>query len=257
MNITKSGECITIFPTSMSIALRRAFASIRPRRASAMASRSRSSPLARAPKDYPWTAVDEERPLDPFHALEDPFHADTKQFVEQQQEVAEDTLKRCGARGPMKERLKLLLDHPRRSAPKKRGKRRAFYTRNRGLQAQDDLCVTRGGGGGCESGGKEGEDPVVVDPTRMGGAIASYEASQDGRKLAYAFSKGGSDWCEVRFVHLSHEDEEALHVEELTEKLRHVKFTGLAWNHTGEALVYNRYPPPNMKKEGTSWSGLI
>jgi len=215
-----------------------------------MASRSRSSPLARAPKDYPWTAVDEERPLDPFHALEDPFHADTKQFVEQQQEVAEDTLKRCGARGPMKERLKLLLDHPRRSAPKKRGKRRAFYTRNRGLQAQDDLCVTRGGGGGCESGAKEGEDPVVVDPTRMGGAIASYEASQDGRKLAYAFSKGGSDWCEVRFVHLSHEDEEALHVEELTEKLRHVKFTGLAWNHTGEALVYNRYPPPNLKKEG-------
>lgn len=234
----------------MSIACRRARASFRPRRALAMVPRSTcASALARAPKDYPRIDADEGRPLDPFHALEDPYHADTKAFVAQQQVVAEETLQRCRARGAMQERLKQLLDHPRRSAPRRRGGKRAYYTRNRGLQAQDDLCVTRGGGGGCETGGKEEEDLVVVDPTRLGGAISSYEASQDGRKLAYAFAKGGSDWCEVRFVQLNHEDEDEVHVEELPDRLQYVKFTGLAWNRAGDAIVYNQYPPPNARKE--------
>ncbi len=127
--------------------------------------------------DYHGTKV-----ADPYRWLEDTDAPDTRDWLVEQQAMTERWLGGIDARPSLRERLTELWDHPRRSAPWRRGER-WFQLRNSGLQAQQALWT-------MPSPDAEGE--VLIDPNTWSGdgtaALTGMAFSKDGRWLAHARS---------------------------------------------------------------------
>src|SRR5688500_18334780 len=82
---------------------------------------------------------------------------------------------------------------------------------------------------------------VLLDPNTLSQdgtvALSGLSVSEDGKQLAYALSRGGSDWQEV---HLRAVDDGR----DSTEVLQWVKFSGLSWTKDNRGFFYSRYAPP-------------
>jgi prolyl oligopeptidase len=171
---------------------------------------------------------------DPFRSLE---HADdpaTIAWVE-----AENALTRRLLDGPdrdaLVERLRALHRYPRASAPAVRGSR-LFFTENDGTRNQAVLYVAEAGGPGLAAiTGKR----ILLDPNTLDAsgttAVTAFEPDDDGARVVYALSRGGSDVQEliVRDV--------ASNID-LPDRIRWVKFASVAW--AGEGFFYTRFPEP-------------
>ena len=68
-------------------------------------------------------------------------------------------------------------------------------------------------------------------------AIGRLEPSEDGSKVAYQFSKSGSDWQEIRI-------RDVASGQELPDRLEWVKFSGISWAKDGSGFYYSRYDVP-------------
>ena len=121
-------------------------------------------------------------------------------------------------------------------APVKRGER-YFQFRNSGLQNQDVLFVLDG---------LAAEPRPLLDPNTLSedGTVAlnSWEASPDGKWLAYATSASGSDW---QTWHIRSVDTGA----DLPESIVWSKFSGAAWLPDGSGFFYARYEAPQAGEE--------
>lgn len=190
-----------------------------------------------SPLKYPVTAtvphVDNyhgTRISDPFHWLEDDTASTVKQWVGAQNTVTFGYLANIPYRAALLERLKVLSNYPRVSAPT-RQKGWVIFTKNSGLQNQSVYYIQRG---------LDGTEAVLIDPntltadgtTRVGG----FAFDGTGKYLGYTLSRAGSDWQEIRVM-------DPVTKKDLADQVRWVKISGIAWYKNG--FYYSRYPTPS------------
>ncbi|CAN5247347.1 prolyl oligopeptidase family serine peptidase [soil metagenome] len=138
------------------------------------------------------------------------------------------------------DRMKTLYDFERMGVPRKAGTR-YFYSHNTGLQNQSTLLVRDG---------IDGKPRPLLDPNSWAKdgatALAEWSPSDDGRYLAYAVQDGGTDW---RTLHIVDASTGAL----LTDEIKWVKFSRIAWKPDGSGFFYSRFGAP---KEGAAFQSL-
>lgn len=169
---------------------------------------------------------------DPYRWLEDTDSAETRAWVDAQNELTHSYLRVIPERGPIAERLTELWTVERFGVPVQRGKR-LFFTWDDGVRNQPVLCTAEG---------LEGEQRTLLDPNSLSRdgtiALAAWQPSEDGRLLAYSTSDGGSDW---RTWHV-------LDVESgqtLPEVVPWSKFGDAVWDPKGLGFYYMRFPEPD------------
>ncbi|HEY6978019.1 MAG TPA: prolyl oligopeptidase family serine peptidase [Chitinophagaceae bacterium] len=177
------------------------------------------------------------RVADPYRWLENDTAADTKDWVQRENEVTNAYLARITYRSAIKDRLTELWNYEKYSAPFKEGEYTYFY-KNDGLQNQSVVYRQQG----------EQQPEVFLDPNKFSAdgttSLAGLDFTKDGSLCAYEISEGGSDWTKVLIMN-------ALTKQLLDDTLRDVKFSGIAWRHN-DGFYYSSYDKP---KEGSQLSG--
>ncbi|MCK9270190.1 MAG: prolyl oligopeptidase family serine peptidase [Bacteroidales bacterium] len=166
---------------------------------------------------------------DPYRWLENDTSAETGEWVKQQNEVTDGYLSKIPFRNDIKDRLTEIWDYPKYSVPFKKGDR-YFYFKNDGMQNQSVLYVQES---------LDAEPQVLLDPNKLSDdgtvAFAGMDVSKDGKYLAYAIARGGSDWNEIKVMEIDSRNQ-------LDDHLKWVKFSGMAWKDDG--FYYSRYDEP-------------
>jgi len=198
----------------------------------------------RRPLDYPEARrsdqIDEYHGVpvaDPYRWLEDPDSEEARAWIQAENDLTEAYLDSIRKRPAIRSRLADLWNFERHGLPVKK-QDHYFYTHNSGLQNQDIVYTV---------GTREGEPPrVLLDPNQMAAdgtvSIAGFFPSEDGRFVAYALSRAGSDWREIRV-------REVETGEDLADQLLWVKFSGAAWRPDGSGFYYSRYDEPTAGGE--------
>ncbi len=177
--------------------------------------------------EYHGTAV-----ADPYRWLEDFQSDEAKAWVAAQNEVTNAHLASIQSRPRIKKRLESLWNYQRFGVPWSEAGR-YFFFRNDGLQDHAVLYTADS---------PQGEGRILLDPNTMSDdksvSVADTSVSRDGRYLAYAISRGGSDWREifVRDVETG-EDLAADHIQ-------WVKFSSINWAIDNSGFYYSRMPAP-------------
>ncbi len=207
-----------------------------------MATSALAAPLADRPK--PTRAVDlvevqfGEKVADPYRWLENDVRNDpeVKGWVDDQNSATNAYLKTLPGRDIFASRMKKLLDFERYGVPRKAGLR-YFYTKNDGLQNQSVLWVRDGMGG---------TPKTLINPNNWAKdgatALAEWAPSDDGRFLLYAVQDGGTDWRTLKVIDVA---TGAV----LSDDVKWVKFSGLAWTADGSGFFYSRFPEPSKEGE--------
>lgn len=168
---------------------------------------------------------------DPYRWLEDDRSEETENWVKRQNEVTFDYLENIPYRNKLKERLTKLWDYEKLSAPFTEGGKIYFF-KNDGLQNQSVLYRRES---------EEAEAKVFLDPNKFSEdgttSLAGMSFSEDGKKLAYAISEGGSDW---RKIILMNADDKKI----LGDTINDVKFSGISWKGN-EGFYYSSYDKPD------------
>jgi len=173
---------------------------------------------------------------DPYRWLEKDTARAVEKWVEAQNELTFSYLEQIPYREKIAQRLKTLWNYERMGVPHQEGGR-YFFFKNNGLQDQSVLYMQET---------LDSEAQVVIDPNKFSedGSIAlmNFSVSHDGNYMAYAISRGGSDWREVYVMNLETR-------EKLEDHLKWIKFSNIAWYKNG--FFYSRYDEPAEGKELT------
>jgi prolyl oligopeptidase len=173
---------------------------------------------------------------DPYRWLEDVDSPETLDWVKRQNELTFGFLEQLPAREQLRQRLTALWDFPKAQAPEKRGGR-YFMLRNSGLQNQYVLFVFEA---------LDAPPRLLLDPNTLSedGTVAlnAWEASPDGKWLAYATSASGSDWqtWRIRSVDTG---------QDLPETIEWSKFSSATWLPDSSGFFYARYDAPQAGEE--------
>ena len=174
---------------------------------------------------------------DPYRWLEDDMANDTKEWVQQQNDVTFDFLNNISFRGKIRDRLEEVWNYEKLSAPFKRGDF-TYYYKNNGLQNQFVLYRQKG----------EGEAEVFLDPNKFSEdgttSLAGLSFTKSGKKAAYLISEGGSDWRKIIVI-------DVMNKNVIEDTLKDVKFSGVAWSGE-DGFFYSSYDKP---KDGSVLSG--
>lgn len=169
---------------------------------------------------------------DPYRWLEDPDSPDSRSWIAAQNQLTEAFLQQISQRSTIQKRLTQLWDYEKYGVPFKQGER-YFYFKNDGLQNQSVLYTLTS---------LDAEPTVLLDPNTLSEdgtvALSGLAISEDGRWLAYGLSTSGSDWQEwlVRQIET---------IEDTTDRLQWIKFSGASWTHDHQGFFYSRYDEPN------------
>lgn len=181
--------------------------------------------------DYHGVAV-----ADPYRWLENPDSPAARAWIAAQNQITNQFLAEIPEREALIKRLRKLWDYERYSIPYREGGR-YFYRKNDGLQNQSVLYTTRD---------LKGEAQVLLDPNALSPdgtvALQRYAPSPNGKYLAYALSRAGSDWLEWRVKDIETG-------EDLDDLVQWSKFSGAAWTHDGKGFFYSAYDPPQEGEE--------
>ncbi len=202
-----------------------------------------------APLKYPHTERDSvvethfgERIADPYRWLEHDVRTDPKvrAWVTAQNQVTDAYLATLPGRETIRKRLSELWNYERFGVPDKAGSN-YFYAHNTGLQNQAVLYVRSG---------LAGKPRELLDPNTWAQdgatALAEWQPSHDGGRLAYAIQDGGTDWRTIRFLDVATGAK-------LPDEIKWAKFTGIAWARDGSGVFYSRFPEP---AEGATYQAL-
>ncbi len=174
---------------------------------------------------------------DPYRWLETDTAEEVKSWVEAQNAVTFDYLKKIPFRDKFKTRLTEIFNYERFSAPGRVGEY-YFFSKNDGLQNQSVIYYQKG---------IDGAPMVFLDPntlTKDGTAAVSILGySNDHKFAAYGINQSGSDWQTIKVRQIDG-------AKDLTDELQWVKFSGASWYKDG--FFYSRYPTPD---KGTELSG--
>jgi prolyl oligopeptidase len=177
-----------------------------------------------------------EQVADPYRWLEALDSADTRRWIDAENEVTRGYFASLESRGKLAARLGELWNYERFSPPAKRGSR-YFFGKNDGLQNQSVVWVTEA---------LDAAPRVLLDPNTLSKdgtvALSGSSISADGRWYAYGVADGGSDWTvwRVRDVDTG---------VDLDDTLRWIKFNTPAWKKDGSGFFYARYAEPAAGKE--------
>jgi prolyl oligopeptidase len=164
---------------------------------------------------------------DPYRWLEDSLSAESQAWIGGQNKKTREFLD-SPLGEEIRERLTQLWDFPKYELPKEVGGR-LFYQKNEGLQNQSVLY--------CQDPGTEPFQ--VIDPNTLSTdgtvALTRFEASPDGKLLAYALSDSGSDWQKIRIRNVDTG-------QEYPETIHWCRFTNLPWTPDGKGFFYSRFP---------------
>ncbi len=168
---------------------------------------------------------------DPYRWLEDVDSAETKAWVEAQNQATFDFLATLKNRESIKQRLTELFNYPRYSLPNKEGGK-YFYTHNTGLQNQSPLYVKDG---------LTAEGRLLMDPNTLAAdgtvALTGTSVSPDGQWVAYRTASAGSDWNEARVLSVAA-------AQNTSDHLRWLKFSTTSWTKDSKGFYYARYDEP-------------
>ncbi len=171
---------------------------------------------------------------DPYRWLENDTSAETEAWVIEENKVTDAYLAQIPYREKVRERLEQIWDYPKFTVPFREGDY-YFYKKNDGLQNQYVLYVKNG---------IDGEPEVLLDPNTFSEdgtiALTGLSVSNDAKYLAYRIAQSGSDWNEIRVMEIDGK-------KELSDELKWVKFSGMAWEKDG--FYYSRYDEPVRGKE--------
>ena len=166
---------------------------------------------------------------DPYRWLEDDMSDETAAWVDEQNKVTNNYLSTIPYREEIKARLGKMWNYEKFTAPFNEGGY-TYYTRNDGLQNQ--FVVYR------QKGNEEPE--VFLDPNKFSAdgttSLDVMEFSEDGSKVAYSISEGGSDWRKVIVM-------DAFTKQVIGDTLTDIKFSGLSWNEN-KGFYYSSYDKP-------------
>jgi prolyl oligopeptidase len=180
--------------------------------------------------DYHGTKV-----ADPYRWLEDANSAETKSWVDAENQVTQSYLAQIPQREAIRQRLTQLWNYERYSVPYKEGGR-YFFSRNDGLQNQAVLYTMKS---------LKDTPRLLLDPNTLSldgtVALAGMAVSRDGKLLAYSTAASGSDWNEIRVRDVDTG-------KDLEDHIKWVKFSSTAWTRDGKGFFYSRYDEP---KEAT------
>ena len=177
---------------------------------------------------------------DPYRWLEDDNSPETAAWVEAQNKVTFGYLATTPARETLRARLATLWNFERYGIPSKEG---GFYvfSRNDGLQNQPVVYRART---------LDARPEVLLDANSLSAdgtvALAGSAFTDDGRFMAYALARSGSDWNEWRV-------REVATGKDLTDEVRWAKFSNAAWLKDGSGFYYGRFDEP---KPGEALSGV-
>ena len=171
---------------------------------------------------------------DPYRWLEQLELPETRAWIVKQRKATAAFFEQQPSYEAVRRRLTELWRFPKYSVPFKKGRWRFFWGQD--LSAQDEFqpqsVLYR-------QEAPEGNSQVVLDPSRLAkdgsAAVTTYAVSPDGSLLAYALSRGGSDWQEIRVRHLDSGTEE-------DDTLPWCKFPSIAWVPDHIGFFYNCYP---------------
>ncbi len=173
---------------------------------------------------------------DPYRWLEDTDSPETKQWVEAENALTFQYLESIPERASIKEQLTRVWNYPKYNVPTKRGKE-YFFTENSGLQNQSVLYVQHG---------LKGVRRMILDPNTLSPdgtvALGVWDASENGKYLAYAVAAAGSDWEEIRVRDVEKGND-------LSDTLRWVKFSNIAWTKDHKGFFYSRYDEPKSENK--------
>jgi prolyl oligopeptidase len=169
---------------------------------------------------------------DPYRWLEDDRSEETGEWVKAQNKITKDYLANIPYRKQIEERLTELWNYEKISAPFIEGDY-AYYYKNDGLQNQSVLYRYQ-----------KDADPstatVFLDPNSFAEdgtiSLGGMSFTEDGSKLAYAVSEGGSDWRKVIVL-------DAVTKEMIGDTIIDVKFSGMSW-YKNEGIYYSSYDKP-------------
>ncbi|MCB9384386.1 MAG: S9 family peptidase [Bryobacterales bacterium] len=178
--------------------------------------------------DYHGTKV-----ADPYRWLEDDVResAEVRAWVEAENKVTSAYLDRIPQRETIRRRLTKLWDYEKYSSFFKEGGRYYFY-KNDGLQNQYVLYVQDA---------LDAQPEVLLDPNTWSAdgtvALGAASFSQDGRYMAYAVNKSGSDWQTWKVLDIESR-------KTLDDEIEWAKFTTASWTRDGKGFFYGRYAQP-------------
>ena len=175
---------------------------------------------------------------DAYRWLEDDVRESEKvsNWIKSQNEVTFGYLRSISERDAIKSRITELWDYDKYSIPYKAGGR-YYISRKNGLQnhyvtyMMDTL---------------DGKRKVLLDPNKWSKdgtvAMGGKSFSDDGKYVAYAVQKSGSDWrtWKVREITTG---------KDIPDVLEYLKFTQLAWDAESKGFFYGKYPTPEPGKE--------
>ncbi len=195
-------------------------------------------PMKNQPQQYPGAKKTDQfdiyhgvRVSDPYRWLENLDSAETRAWVEAENQLTNAWLEKFPEREHLRKRLTELWNYERYSVPYKRAGR-YFFRRNDGLQNQPVVYTQRS---------LQGQPEVLIDPNKLSkdGTVALKDSavSPDGKYYAYAVAEAGSDWTEwhVRDIDTK---------KNLDDHLKWIKFSGVSWAADSRGFYYSRYDAP-------------
>lgn len=193
--------------------------------------------------NYPLTRQDSTQDVyhgvtieDPYRWLENDRASETEQWVKAQNGVTFDYLEKIPYRKAIEDRYRELYNYARYTAPHRVGEYYFFY-KNDGLQNQAVIYKQKG---------LTGHPTEFIDPNKFSAqgtvSISLSGHSPDEKYLSYLRQEAGSDWAEIHIIHAENNSE-------LSDVIKHVKFSGVTWDNQG--FYYSRYPDP---QEGSKYS---
>jgi len=171
---------------------------------------------------------------DPYRWMENEADSSLVEWIEQENELTQNFLGQIPYRQQILDRLEDIYNYEKVTTPHKRGGKYISY-RNDGLQnqyvlfIQDDL---------------QSDARILLDPNTLSDdgtvALSTTGISKDGKYLAYAISRSGSDWNEIYILDIETG-------QELSDHLEWVKFSGISWYQDG--FYYSRFDEPTPGTE--------
>ncbi|PSS60648.1 S9 family peptidase [Ensifer sp. NM-2] len=175
--------------------------------------------------------------IDPYRWLENSAAVDARvaAWIQAQNEITRAYLETLPGRDLLRQRMGELLDYARFTAPVKRGGR-YFFTLHEGPKNQPSLYMRDS---------VDGENCLLMDPNSWSedgaDALGEWEASDDGRLVAFGVQTGGEDWRRIKVLEV--EDGKVL-----DDEIRWARFTRIAWAPDGTGFFYSRFPEPEAGK---------
>lgn len=166
---------------------------------------------------------------DPYRWLEDDMSNETAEWVKAQNKHTFAYLNEIPFKDKIKKRLEELWNYEKIGSPFKEGEN-TFYYKNNGLQNQYVIYKVN----------EDGQDEVFLDPNKFSEdgttSLGGLSFSENGEKLAYSISEGGSDWRKVIVIDVASKDR-------IEDTIVDVKFSGISWLGN-EGFYYSSYDKP-------------